>query len=337
VAKKDADQEVFVSRSDDGAASPAYKIVGDEDSSSSDSDTDEKVVETKADDQPVQKEAKEDVPKYEPSYKYKANDEEKDFPEYLKGVVTSKEVEDQLRDILSRADGLPALKEHLASKSKEYDSLNGTYAQKEAEYNNLVKGLESLQHFADTDLETFIDKTKIDKNKVISLVRQWLEDEANPSQASQRQVSRTNNLNAYNYQNQNQQLQQQNQQLLRQQYVNILDNTMMQPGISDFAKEFDTRAGRLGAFKEQVDQMWMRDDSLKHPQDAALKTIEFYKPLIGYGQQQQVSQPVVQQSAPQPKSIPNFGQGRSSASPTKKSFRSLDEITKLYKEKYQSE
>jgi hypothetical protein len=59
---------------------------------------------------------------YTPDFGYKIKDEDKEFPEFLKGAITSKEQEDQLRDYFTKADALDGIKESRTAIETEYNT-----------------------------------------------------------------------------------------------------------------------------------------------------------------------------------------------------------------------
>jgi len=67
---------------------------------------------------------------YEPNFTYEVKGEKKEFDERLRSIISSKEDEDYVRDILTKADGLDSVK-------SKYESLTG-------EYDEVVRGSEVL-------------------------------------------------------------------------------------------------------------------------------------------------------------------------------------------------
>src|SRR5688500_3044500 len=59
---------------------------------------------------PTEGEPPKEVPQYTPNYKFKVMDEEKEFDDFLKGAIKTKEDEEKLRDIVTKAYGLDAHK-----------------------------------------------------------------------------------------------------------------------------------------------------------------------------------------------------------------------------------
>jgi hypothetical protein len=70
------------------------------------------------------------LPAYTPNFKYVAGGQEKEFPEYLRGIVKDAESEKTIRELMSKADGLPLVKqraESLEKQIKEYLPESQTY------------------------------------------------------------------------------------------------------------------------------------------------------------------------------------------------------------------
>ena len=66
-----------------------------------------------------------DTPSYEPNYAYTVKDEERSFDERFHPLVKTKEDEDFIRDLHTRADGLSGVKERLDFREREYTELYG--------------------------------------------------------------------------------------------------------------------------------------------------------------------------------------------------------------------
>lgn len=65
---------------------------------------------------------------YTPSYKYKVLDEEKEFDTRLHGIIKSKDDEEFLRDLYTRADGLENYKQKLSMRDTEFDTYRNQMA-----------------------------------------------------------------------------------------------------------------------------------------------------------------------------------------------------------------
>lgn len=279
-------------------------------------------VEVSSDEKPEAK----DPPAYQPNYQYKANDAEKEFPDFVRGAVTSKEVEEQLRDIFSRADGLPTVKEKLSAAEERL-------AAREQEFGKVVKGLEVLEHYAKNDFSTFLEKAKIPKQVVMDTVKQWMAYEsASPEERRRHDNERHVTQQSYELQQSQHQLKQQLEAQTQQNLQYQLDMAMLAPEVSQASQAFDGRAGRAGAFRDEVIKEFSlvgQNRSYIHntPQDAAKSVIGRYQALGVFANNSQQAQST-SQADPPPKPLPNVGSGRATASPTRKVWKSIDEMRK---------
>ena len=120
-------------------------------------------------DVPVEKTIEPEVLDYEPNFTYKVKDEEREFDERLRGSVTTKEAEEYIRDLYTKADGLDSYKQKLDDRDttiNEYtgkiDSLVGGYKQlkslrEEGNYRKLMTSIglddDAVLNYAATLLE----------------------------------------------------------------------------------------------------------------------------------------------------------------------------------------
>lgn len=81
-------------------------------------------------------------PEYIPNYSYKVKDEELEFDEILRTAVTSKEAEERLRDLHTRAAGLDSYK-------TKYTDLEGKYGNVESQAQKLVGAFNTLKELRD--------------------------------------------------------------------------------------------------------------------------------------------------------------------------------------------
>ncbi len=59
---------------------------------------------------------------YSPDFTYKIKDEQKEFPEWMREAIKNKELEDQARDIFTKADALESVKESRANIETQFNS-----------------------------------------------------------------------------------------------------------------------------------------------------------------------------------------------------------------------
>ncbi len=294
----------------------------------------------KADVPPAPAEGKDKAPSepaFEPNFKFKVYDEEKEFPEIFRGVVKDKTTEEEVRTILSKAFGLDGLKPKYEKTKAERDEVSG-------KYERTVQGLKKLDHFAKNDLDSFFELTGIQQDKLFDYVQQKLKyGEMSPEERQRHDQARDAQRKVYTYEEQTANLQRQNQELMVQRHNFEVQTAMSDPEISQFAAEFDRRAGKSGAFKEHVDaygdRMYQVQQQYIQPTQAVRAVFDQYKGLIGYnplGQQAQAPQTQAPQAKAPPAAIPNIGSGRT-VSPTSKRPKSIEELRALIAKQYPKE
>ena len=115
---------------------------------------------------------------WEPNYSYEVKGEQREFHEGLRDAVTSKEMEDYLRDIYTKADGLETYKGKvdkyegdLKGQTEQIDLLlNGYKTLKEARDNNDINSLLSNLGVADNeDFQNAILDWAIEQSEQLSL------------------------------------------------------------------------------------------------------------------------------------------------------------------------
>src|SRR5688572_6863826 len=196
-----------------------------------------------------------DVPsepsKYEPNFKFKVMDEEKEFDEFLRGVVKGKEEEEKLRDLYTKAHGLEANKKTLETYKEKVEK---HYAPIENQYNQVMANLGYLDTMVQKkDYQSFFDTLKISKQDILKYALDLVKyEELPPEQKAQidhqREVERNNAMLL----SQQQSTQSQVQEYAVQVRTLQLNNELMKPEVTSFVQSFDTKAGKPGAFREQV-------------------------------------------------------------------------------------
>lgn len=193
---------------------------------------------------------------YQPNYKFKVRglDDEEDedgdeleFDEFVRGVVTSKEQEDKLRDLYTRAYGLDAIKprhqklqERFQNVAQHYQKLDGT-----------VREILSLRDSG--DYGAFLQKVGIETPKLAQwLVNQIRQQELPPEErkthdeleALRREVRALKTGDAGT-----------SQAALAaatEAYEEELHEAIREPNTRNLIREYDKRVGEKGAFEEFV-------------------------------------------------------------------------------------
>jgi len=111
---------------------------------------------------------------YSPDLTYKFKDETRNFDERFASAVKTKEDEDALRDLYTRADGLDSYKD-------KYSGLEGRYGDLENKSKSLVGGFETLQSLVDKkDMRGLMQAMGVTKDQVLDYSETLLDEEELP-------------------------------------------------------------------------------------------------------------------------------------------------------------
>lgn len=273
------------------------------------------------------------VEDYTPDFTYSVMDQKKEFPEWVRAAIKDKKAESELRDILTRAEGLAPVKE-------KFEGLSGKYSKLEQEHNSITSKLGELQHFIDNgNLDFFFKQVGIPQNKVVEYVAGMLrESDMTPEERARNQAVRQKDVDLF-YQNKRlSDVQQQNRQLMLNNHQFQMEQALRMPEVDKVAKYVDSLNG-AGSFKKAVDSHgeahFHRNGYDLPPAEAVAAVMNHYKAFIGDGIDQ--SQNDLIQAKSELKSgrptghIPNVGK-KTGASPVRKAIRSLDDLKKLAKQ-----
>lgn len=279
-----------------------------------------------------------DEEKYTPNFKYRVLDQEKEMDEYWKGFVKSKEDEEKIRDILTKADGIEHVKKNLMSKSQMLDETN-------SRQNKIVSTLEKLKSKVDSDeLDDFFDAWGINEEKLQKFVLKKLQMAENPELKAYYDAQLRAKREAESYSDKSRELETSQQSLLQKHFEMEAQYNFSRPEVNEVASKFDTMPGRKqGDFELEV----LKHGFFTHQStgkdipfaQAVNEVINMYQPILD----SVFSRPtpkapapqVVTQSQVKKNTIPNVT-GSSSTSPTKKTFTSIadleEEATRLINE-----
>lgn len=184
---------------------------------------------------------------YEPDYTFRFGDEEYEMDERLKAMITDKESEEFIRDLVERASGLDLLKEQRQHLREEVAQLQSLEEQRR-------NAIGQLQEFIQkNEWDPFQKTWGITDDQILERAIKIMElREMDPADRQAYQESMQARQQNYALQQQNQMLQQQFLQQSAQQRDWELQQTLQSPEFSTVAQQFDERAGRQGAFREEI-------------------------------------------------------------------------------------
>jgi hypothetical protein len=273
--------------------------------------------------------------KYEPSYKFKVQNEEKEFDEFLRGSVKTKADEEKLRDVYTKAYGLETYKKNNESWK---DKVEKHYQPLESKHNQMMTSIGYLdQAVAKKDYQTFFDTLKIPKEDILKYALDLVKFEELPPEQKEA-ISQKKQVEHYNamLSQQNQSAQSQVQEYAVQVRTMQLSNELMKPDIGSFVQSFDKKAGE-GAFRNHVIRhanLAFYQNQMDLPVEQAVKEV-----MALYGNMIEPQNLSSQVSTPhgqaRPPVIPNVQS--SGNSPAKSLPRSIADLKKLAKQKASEE
>lgn len=271
---------------------------------------------------------------YQPNFKFKVLDQEKEIDEWLKPVIKDADTEKKVRELYERAHGLDHVK---GDRQRIRDSFTN-FQNEVAPQLALVSHANKL--LATKDYDTLLGSVlKIPDDDILKQAHKILQmREMPPEQRQALENARQANQRMFELENQNQYLSQSHEQVAVQARTQELDWTLQRPDVSQLASAYDTRAGRQGAFRQAVIERGQyhaytsgRDLS---PEQAIQEVLQFLggpTALIPAPQNAQNQMQPSQQVSTEKKPVITNIQGRGT-SPAKKVIRSLDDIRKKAKE-----
>jgi len=290
---------------------------------------------------PPEKEATTET-KYEPNFSYTVNDEEKEVPEYLKSLIDSKEREDEIKDILTRADGLPFVKEGRDKYKQDFENLSGEHSQVRQEYENQSKAVAHLMGLAKKGdpvaIEEFRRQLEIPKEVLLS----WAIEEARIQQLPPEERARYNK--DWELREETRRLRMENEALSHRSMdaevaalEREIDYEVSRPEVNTVMQAYDRQMGQVGAFRQLIKEQGAgmsqaigNTAPVKQVIERVLKlTNSVAVPANGNGQTTQGAQPGA--PAAKPPVIPNVrGSGSSVVG---RPIRTLDDLKKLAEER----
>ena len=274
---------------------------------------------------------------YEPNFSYEVKGESKEFPEFLRAAITSKENEDELRDMFTKLDGFDGIKESRAKIEEEFNTYKtGTEAhfnekimptlQKIGEFDHAVAtgNLVSAMEMANMKPEAVIDALLVNDKLSSVLFTKAYEmidrQEQGPQAVQAYKASLAQTQEKSQLELQNQTLTQEIAQLREAQNAQALDFALAQS--KEHVDQYESFVKTPGAFRGMVETE-MKLAKFENKSMTPMQAIEAVKLKTGLmANNPQVQTNVNQTPAvnvqdvqpqvtatPQPAVIPNLGAG----------------------------
>ena len=267
---------------------------------------------------------------YSPNFKFKVLDKELEFDEFLRGAVKDPETEKKVRELYEKAHGLESVK-------TDRTTLRNELAQTKEKIGQTDAALETIGNFVrQGDFDSFFEALRIPKENILKYALELVQREQDPNKRAQWEANRQAQQQTQYYQTQAQDLEQRQAQFSMQQKEFELSHVMTRPEISGIVQAYDAGMGQPGAFRQYVIRMGQalesggHDVSTEQAVQEAVRHLQAVNPNLAVAPTgQQAAGNVVQPN--QKPVIPNI-QGRGT-SPVRSTYRSLDDLRKLAKER----
>lgn len=281
------------------------------------------------------------VAAYTPDFKFKANNKEHEIPEMLRSIIKSEKEEKYLKDIYQKAYGIEPIKERM-------NAIRGEYQQLQQAHHSVMEQIgEARTAYQRGDMDTVFDTLKISPEKVL----QWAVEKVQLSQMppEQRQAIEAKRMaeqRAYQLEKQSSYSEQQAMEQQAQYLGQMLELVLERPDFNAVAQAYDSRKATQGAFRELVIKVGQSEHALTgkvlSPLEAAQKAMEWIGEVPKPAQPAAPAAPAQTATATQatnikkPNTLPNLANAgaRSGSAPAKSKMKSLDDIKKVYDQKY---
>ena len=221
---------------------------------------------------------------YTPDYGYSVRDEKFEFDEWIRPAVTSKEQEDAIRDMYTKARGLEGVQQNFEktnTRLKEIEEQSTRYKE-ESEY--ATQGLEGLKKLAKDDFSSFAHIVGINDDSIMKYATQRLDYKDKPEYERQElDRERSNRAQSYERNIEMDNLRRQNEKLVFDRHKAKMEEAYRPPEIASFRAEFDKRMGE-GAFEQNVknygSQQYQINKQYVEPMVAVQTIYSQFKPLF---------------------------------------------------------
>lgn len=283
-----------------------------------------------------------EVQKYEANLAYEVYGKKKEFDARVKEWIKSKEDEDFIRDLYTKADGIEGLKTQRDQYRNQFNELSSEVnAVLDAASKGDLKAVLTSVGWDVSNIGNVLHGLGVSKDDIIKYAYQLAQ--LTPEQETLQNQLRQEELKRKQLEQQNQQLTQQDLQSKLQQRQVEVTQLISTPEILPIAQQIDALRGEGTFFRE----VWERGKALYFdtgkdlPATEVVKMVaDAYKPFIQSATAQtqtQPSQSTVETPSTQQKkpTLPNIGNG-SSQTPAGRGVKSIKDIEKLYAEKFGS-
>lgn len=278
---------------------------------------------------------------FTPDYKYKVRDEEHEFDEWARPLIKDEATQKHMQDLYTKGHGLALAK----TERDQYKEKFGNVEQSLNILNGYVQDYYKNPQNGGDAARNFIESLGLPKQMFLQYAVNELKYQGmTPEQRTEVDTSRQQEQYVNQLQTSNQRLMEQNEQIALNQRKLELNSALMETNVSAIAQDYDTRAGRQGAFQELVIDRGIYHSKVNNQDIPAGQAIDEVVNMLAIGNPQgtapitqtgQVGTPPpvqtqhnVQQQKPV---LPNIS-GHSTVSPAKRTVSSIQDIKDRYKQ-----
>ena len=277
-----------------------------------------------------------DAVAYAASYKYKVDGAEKEFDDFIRPVIKDADTEKKIREMYEKAHGLDRIKQ-------SYDKAKTGFNEYKGKYDNVTKSIGQLEgYLKGGDLDNFFGSIGLNHETLFKYVKSKLDEQELPQEHRQAleersQLKRQQQLMHEQFE--------QSQAMIEQMNVKQrtfeLDQALGQN--SDVVSQIDSKLKSLptpSSIKNEVIQYGLSQFHLTGQdipvEDALNAVLAKYRPFLSQQAPSQALTPVqaITQQRGKTQTIPNV-HGKST-SPMKKTITSIDDLNRIFNEKFGS-
>lgn len=263
------------------------------------------------------------VASYTPNPEFFVFGEKKKFDEWALPFIKDKETEDKFREMFSAKHGIDRVKQKRDEYLNQFNEVSQKYQQQDRQIRRLSGYIQN------NDLASFQKEVGLTNESILKRAQQILAGMENPELMRAEEDRYSAHKRALELEEQKNYYEQNYVQQQVQQREMELEQALARPDVSQVAAQFDARAGRAGAFRDEIIRRGQYYSQFANQDKKVDELLGELMPLFTFPQQPQAPQvqapaPNVVQAPERKAVIPNV-QARGT-SPTKKVYKSLDEL-----------
>ncbi len=196
-------------------------------------------------------------PAYSPNFKFKVQDEEKEFDEFVRGSIKDQETEGKFRELYEKAHGLDHVKPKLAEERTQREQREAELAAIRSEYGQYNEAVNEILELKDKDLGMFLQRLQLDPKKLANYLADVFETQdklKDLPEPFRNMYNEFNNLRSevQTLRKATGNLNQTHTGSLVQARTNELTQHLGSPEVKSLVEQYDARVGKPGMFATMV-------------------------------------------------------------------------------------